>query len=158
LVVKDGVEVRDATADDESFVVEMARVACTIEDGPLPPADSAELVSMLPGRDDLAVVAVDDEGRRVGAAWWCFRDPPLVADDEGRAVPEMAMAVVEDARGHGIGSKLIEALAREAAKRFDSLSLNVHIRNPAARLYTRTGLRVAGAGRGWFGVAMVRPL
>ena len=58
----------------------------------------------------------------------------------------------------GIGSKLIETLAQEAATRFDSLSLNVHIRNPAVRLYTRTGFRVAAAGRGLFGVAMVRTL
>jgi hypothetical protein len=36
--------------------------------------------------------------------------------------------------------------------------LNVHLRNPAARLYTRTGFRVAGKGRGWFGVAMTREL
>jgi hypothetical protein len=38
------------------------------------------------------------------------------------------------------------------------LSLNVHLRNPAARLYTRTGFEVAGKGRGPFGVAMVRTL
>ena len=68
------------------------------------------------------------------------------------------MAVVEDARGLGIGSKLIETLAQEAATRFDSLSLNVHIRNPAVRLSPRTGFRVAAAGRGLFGVAMVRTL
>jgi GNAT superfamily N-acetyltransferase len=139
-------------------VVEMARLACTIEDRPLPPADSAEVVSMLPSADDYAVVAQDGEGRLLGAAWWCLRDPPLVADAEGTAIPEMAMAVVKDARGRGVGSILIEALAQKAADRFDALSLNVHIRNPAARLYTRTGFRVAGAGRGRFGVAMVRRL
>ena len=50
--VTGAVEVRDATADDASFVVEMARMACTIEDRPLPPADSSEVASMLPGRDD----------------------------------------------------------------------------------------------------------
>jgi hypothetical protein len=53
---------------------------------------------------------------------------------------------------------LIEALASEAAARYTQLSLNVHLRNPAARLYTHTGFRVAGKGRGWFGVAMVRQL
>lgn len=69
------------------------------------------------------------------------------------------VAVVESARGQGIGTRLIETLAQAAATRsFSALSLNVHLRNPAARLYTRTGFRVAGAGRGWFGVAMHRPL
>jgi len=140
------------------FIVEMARLACTIEDRPLPPKDAAEVLAMLPEADDCAVVAVDDKGRRVGAAWWCFRQPPLVEDEDGTPVPEMAMAVVADARGQGIGGALIEGLAREAARRFNQLSLNVHLRNPAARLYTRTGFRVAGAGRGWFGVAMCRSL
>ena len=53
---------------------------------------------------------------------------------------------------------MIDALADEAAKHFSALTLNVHLRNPATHLYTRTGFRVAGAGRGWFGVAMSRPL
>jgi GNAT superfamily N-acetyltransferase len=156
--VKEAVEVRRGRPDDEPFVMEMARLACSIEDRPLPPADSAEVMSMLPSGDDCTVVAQDAEERRLGAAWWCFRDPPLVADAEGRAIPEMAMAVVEDARGQGVGSTLIEALAQQAAITFDSLCLNVHIRNPAARLYSQTGFRVAGAGRGRFGVAMVRAL
>lgn len=143
---------------DEPFIVEMARLACTIEDRPLPARDAGDVIAMLPGPDDCAVVAVDDKGRRLGTAWWCFRQPPLVEDEHGEPVPEMAMAVVADARGQGIGSALIEALAEEAAPRFSQLSLNVHLRNPAARLYTRTGFRVAGAGRGWFGVAMRRPL
>jgi GNAT superfamily N-acetyltransferase len=87
------------------------------------------------------------------------KDKPFVVEDEdGTPVPEMAMAVVAEARGQGIGSALIEALAQEAAQRFSQLSLNVHLRNPAARLYTRTGFRVAGAGRGWFGVVMRRLL
>ncbi len=68
------------------------------------------------------------------------------------------MAVVEGERAKGIGAALVEALADEARKRFSALTLNVHIRNPATHLYTRTGFTVAGAGRGPFGVAMSRPL
>jgi hypothetical protein len=46
-----------------------------------------------------------------------------------------------------------------ATTHFTELALNVHLRNPAARLYTRSGFRVlAGKGRGWFGVAMTRRL
>ncbi len=70
----------------------------------------------------------------------------------------MIVAVVEDARGGGLGAGLIEALASKASEQFDAVALNVHLRNPAARLYTRTGFRVAGQGRGWFGVAMRRNL
>jgi GNAT superfamily N-acetyltransferase len=136
----------------------MARLASTIEDRPLPPEDAPDVVAMLPGPHDCALVAVDDAGRRVGAAWWSVREPALVEDQDGKPVPEMAMAVVAEARGQGIGSALIEALAQEASQTFNQLSLNVHLRNPAARLYTRTGFRVAGVGRGWFGVAMRRQL
>jgi GNAT superfamily N-acetyltransferase len=156
--VTDPIEMRQATDDDAAFVIEMARMACSIEDRPLPPADSAEVVSMLPGDNDSTLVAVDHAGRQLGAAWWCFHDPPLLADADGRPIPEIAMAVVEVARGQGIGTALIEALAQQAAARFDALALNVHIRNPAARLYTRTGFHVAAAGRGPFGVAMLRTL
>ena len=73
-------------------------------------------------------------------------------------MPELVMAVVEGERRKGIGAALVDALAEEAAKRFSVLALNVHLRNPAAHLYTPTGFRVAGAGRGWFGVAMSRSL
>jgi hypothetical protein len=38
---------------------------------------------------------------------------------------------------------------------YDRLALNVHIRNPAARLYSSAGFVVAGKGRGPLGVAMV---
>ncbi len=68
------------------------------------------------------------------------------------------MAVVVQARGRGVGTALVEALAARAPRRFSALTLNVHLLNPAARLYARTGFRVAGAGGGWFGVAMSRPL
>jgi len=68
------------------------------------------------------------------------------------------MTVAEDARGHGVGTALIEALATNVATHFTALALDVHLRNPAARLYTRGGYRVAGKGRGWFGVAMRRAL
>jgi len=50
----------------------------------------------------------------------------------------------------------VEAIAEHAAERFDALTLNVHLANPATRLYMRTGFTVVGAGRGPFGVAMSR--
>jgi GNAT superfamily N-acetyltransferase len=152
------VRVRDADAKDKAFIVEMARLASTIEDRPLPPKDAADVISMLPGPDDYAVVALDEAGRRRGAAWCSIQRPPLFDDDDGNPIPEIAIAVVPDARGQGIGTALIEALALRAARKFDHLALNVHLRNPAARLYTRTEFVVAGAGRGSFGVAMRRHL
>ena len=135
----------------------MARLACTLEDRPLPAPDSPDVIALLPG-PDAAVIALDDDGRPLGAAWWQVREPPLLRGANGESLPELAMAVVEGERAKGIGAALVEALADEARKRFSALTLNVHIRNPATHLYTRTGFTVAGAGRGPFGVAMSRPL
>ncbi|HEY1711499.1 MAG TPA: GNAT family N-acetyltransferase [Solirubrobacteraceae bacterium] len=70
----------------------------------------------------------------------------------------MIVAVRADRRGEGVGTALIEALALRAAERFSSIVLNVHIRNPAARLYSRTGFTVFAKGRGPLGVAMHRDL
>ena len=67
--------------------------------------------------------------------------------------------MVPAARGRGVGRRLLDALATRAAESgHDRLALNVHIRNPAAHLYSRAGFVVAGKGRGPLGVAMVREL
>lgn len=160
---------REARASDEEFIVEMARHASakgvwgfdepdTLENHPIPDADVPVVQAVLPPCVETAVVATDETGRRLGAAWWHWHEPPLLADSSGEPLPEMLIAVAEDARGTGVGARLIEALADKASRRFTALALNVHLRNPAGRLYTRTGFRVAGRGRGWFGVAMKRDL
>jgi GNAT superfamily N-acetyltransferase len=78
---------------------------------------------------------------------------------DGAPVPETVVAVVPAVRGQGVGRRLLDALAARAAERgHDRLALNVHIRNPAAHLYSRAGFVVAGKGRGPLGVAMVREL
>ncbi len=150
--------IRDAELEDRGFVVEMARFACTLEDRPLPDPDAPEVLACLPPAMSAAVIAISDHERPLGAAWWHIHEPPLVVKSDGSKLPELTMAVAEDARGQGVGATLIEALATNAATRFAELSLNVHLRNPAARLYTRSGFRVAGKGRGLFGVAMTREL
>ena len=151
--------VRTGEAADAPFVVEMARLASVIEDHPLPPADDPDLVQGLPPAPGTSVLALDDGGRPVGAAWWTFREPPLLVPPDGAPVPEIVVAVVPEERGRGTGRRLLDALAARAAQQgHDRLVLNVHIRNPAARLYSRIGFTVAGKGRGPLGVAMVRDL
>ncbi len=150
-------QVRRAERRDRDLIVEMARLACGFEDRPLPHADDPAVRALVPGPTDVAVVATEEGGEGLGAAWWHFHEPPLVIDDRGQAVPEIAMAVRENVRAIGIGGSLLEQLAVEGARKgFDALSLNVHLRSPATRLYMRSGFRVAGKGRGWYGVAIVR--
>jgi GNAT superfamily N-acetyltransferase len=149
--------VRFAEPADRPFIVQMACLATTLEDSPLPAADDPAVQELLPQSSDVALVAIDDQGQPSGAGWWQFANTPLLRGPDGLALPELVLAVLESDRGRGVGTLLIDALAKEAARRsLPALTLNVHLRNPATRLYTRTGFRVAGAGRGWFGVAMIR--
>ncbi len=151
--------VRAGEPSDAAFIVEMARLASVIEDRPLPPADDPALVRGLPKSPDTAVLALDDDGHRVGAAWWHLRDCPLVVTPDGAQVPELVIAVTPCDRGHGVGRCLLDAVAARAAEHgYDRLALNVHICNPAVRLYSRAGFVVAGKGRGPLGVAMVLQL
>lgn len=153
--------VRRGEPADAAFVVEMARLASVIEDRPLPPADDPDLVQGLPPAPapGTSLLALDDDGRPVGAAWWHFREPPLLVAPDGAPVPEIVVAVVPADRGRGTGRRLLDALAAHTARQgHDRMVLNVHIRNPAARLYSRVGFTVAGKGRGPLGVAMVREL
>jgi GNAT superfamily N-acetyltransferase len=153
------VPVRAGEPSDAAFIVEMARLASVLEGDPLPTVDDPAVLRGLPPSPDTAVVALDDDGRPVGAAWWHVRECSLVVTPDGVPVPEIVVAVAPVARGCGVGRRLLDGLAaRAAAFGYDRLALNVHIRNPAARLYSRAGFVVAGKGRGPLGVAMVRQL
>jgi GNAT superfamily N-acetyltransferase len=95
---------------------------------------------------DAGVVAVTAEGARLGAAWYRL----FSAEEPGFGfiaadVSELAIGVVAEARGKGIGGALLDALltlAREQGYR--ALSLAVDRENPARRLYERKGFRDAG--------------
>jgi GNAT superfamily N-acetyltransferase len=150
---------QSGAAEDRPFLVEMARHVCTLEGRALSAADDPEVVAFLPDSPDAAVVvAVDGSDRRLGAAWWVLHQPPLLLGRTGNPLPELAIAVVEDQRGKGIGTALLDAVVERARGRFPALALNVHLLNPAVRLYIRAGFKVAAAGRGWYGVAMTLPL
>jgi GNAT superfamily N-acetyltransferase len=84
--------------------------------------------------------------------------PPLLVDTNGDSLPEAAMAVAPEMRGDGVGGALLDELAVRCTGLYAALSLNVHERNPAARLYQRKGFRVIGRGRGNLGIAMRKDL
>jgi ribosomal-protein-serine acetyltransferase len=149
---------READTNDRKFLIEMARLACSFEGRPVPSAKAPAVLALLPSSSNEAVIATEEDGSAVGAAWWHMHDPPLLRDIRGRALPEMALAVVEGARNRGVGGTLIDALALKAADLYEALTLNVHIRSPAISLYLRSGFEVMGAGRGVYGVAMGRRL
>jgi len=89
------------------------------------------------------VIALDpDDGRRIGAAWYRLMPP----ENPGygfvdASTPEVAIAVVPDRRGLGVGAALLRGLLNAARPQgFDALSLSVRRDNSAAvRLYQRNG-------------------
>ena len=138
---------RSATTEDAAFIIEMARHACVIEDWPFLDADSKETQSILPGSGDMAVVATDATGIRVGAVWTFHHHPPLLVGTDGVSLPEVSIAVAPEMRGNGVGDALLDELVVRCIGTYKALTLNVHERNPAAHLYQRKGFRVMGRGR-----------
>jgi GNAT superfamily N-acetyltransferase len=132
-----------ATPDDDSFVVEMARHACVIEDRPLPDPDDDEVLEMLPPPGVVPIIARAHDGTPVGAV------SPL---------PELCIAVAPGHRGAGVGGMLLDALFELLARDYDMMCTNVHVRNPAKKLYERKGFRIVGQGNGPLGLALVKDL
>jgi ribosomal protein S18 acetylase RimI-like enzyme len=92
---------------------------------------------------DTAVIALD-RGFPVGAAWYRLFDrerPGFGFVDE--RTPELAIAVVPNARGRGVGSALLNALLERArADGYATLSLSVDRANAGAiELYERYGFQ-----------------
>ncbi|UNB52915.1 GNAT family N-acetyltransferase [Mycolicibacterium sp. YH-1] len=149
---------RAATTEDDSFVIEMARHACVIEDRPLPDFDDDEVLEMLPPDGVVPIIAADHSGTLVGAVWTYYGSPPLRCDAAGLPLPELCIAVAPGRRGVGIGGMLLDALFTDLATTHDTMCTNVHVRNPAKRLYERKGFRVVGQGNGPLGLALIKDL
>lgn len=150
------IEVRGATADDGAFLVAMLVLAAgrrpdngarSAEEVVRDPS-LAHYVAGWPRPGDVGVVAQDV--RPLGAAWWRYFD----ALDPGygfvaETVPELAIGVVPDARGQGIGRALLdELIGRACTAGIGALSLSVRLDNPALRLYRRCGFETAGTNGG----------
>src|SRR3954468_21942155 len=142
------VVLRLLSSSDAAFMERMMLLAGFPPDRELP-ADAQEMPHVRRFLDgwgrpgDVGVVALDDGQRPLGAAWARILGEPLLRDDRGAAVAELAVAVEERARGRGVASALLDALAEAAgAVGHRELSLNVSPRNPARRLYLRCGFEL----------------
>jgi ribosomal protein S18 acetylase RimI-like enzyme len=95
---------------------------------------------------DAGVVAVEENGRRLGAAWYrLFPADEAAYGFVAPDVPELSIGVREGARGSGIGRSLLEGLLATAREEgYRAVSLSVDRQNPALRLYERVGFRDAG--------------
>ena len=88
---------------------------------------------------DLGVVAEQD-GKIIGAAWTRII-PAYGHVDEN--TPELAISILAEYRGKGIGTKMMKKLfAFLAEKGYKQTSLSVQKNNPAVRFYERLGYKI----------------
>jgi len=82
----------------------------------------------------------EQNGAIVGAAWARRFSPEELKFPYGdEEAPKVSISVKPNARGQGVGEKLMRALIGEAACRGLGLCLSVRAENPARRLYERLG-------------------
>ena len=139
---------RAATTEDASFIVEMARHACVIEDRPLPHPDDDEVLEMLPPDGVAPIIAADHTGTPVGAVWTYYGNPPLHCDAAGTPLPELCIAVAPGYRGAGIGAMLLDALFTTLATAHNAMCTNVHVRNPPNASANARGLALSAKATG----------
>jgi ribosomal protein S18 acetylase RimI-like enzyme len=142
------VTIRELTEADLPFLREMLYAALAWRPDPeLPPfevvIDHPQVVIFHEawGRAGDAGLVAEECGRRVGAVWWRY----FTAAEHGEGfvdeeTPELAVAVVEDRRGRGVGRALMEAMHELGRRRgVRRVSLSVESENPAKRLYASLG-------------------
>lgn len=138
-------ELRPLTANDEPLLWEMLYQALS-PPGVEAPAreiiqrpEYARFVEGWGQPTDKGYVAHDkNEGTLLGAVW--LRTP--VEIQPGDAPPELAFAVKEGHRKHGIGASLLTQLVR-ANPRLSAVLLHVGSNSPAVRLFERFGFETA---------------
>jgi ribosomal protein S18 acetylase RimI-like enzyme len=146
--------VRPATKSDEQFLRGMLILAAFPPDVVRPALEAVLQDVRLAryivdwGRPGDCGALAEAEGQPIGAAWYrrFSRNEPgygFISDD----IPELAIAVVPEMRGRGIGrTLLLRLIERAQAEGLPALSLSVSVRNPVAmRVYESLGFRtVAG--------------
>lgn len=92
------------------------------------------------GKADFCVVA-ELNGLIIGAAWArLMKDYGHIAN----ATPSIAISVLPDQRGRGVGTALLEALLHAIEQAgYEAVSLSVQKANRALHLYRRLGFRTA---------------
>lgn len=141
-------ELRPLTADDEPLLWEMLYQALSPPGAEAPPREIiqrpeyARFVEGWGRPSDQGYVAHDkNEGTLLGAVW--LRTPPET--HPGEAPPELAFAVREGHRKHGIGASLLTQMVR-ANPQLTAVLLHVGPSSPAVRLFERFGFEIASKG------------
>ena len=144
--------IRPLTPDDQPLLWEMLYLSLHVPEGGEPFArevverpEIAKYVRDWGREGDAGFVAVDEEGRPIGAVWLRL----LRGEERGFGyvddrTPELGVAVLAGHRGRGVGTRLLARLVEAAACEFECVSLSVSAGNPARRLYERLGFEEVG--------------
>jgi ribosomal protein S18 acetylase RimI-like enzyme len=135
--------IRLAIKEDEPFLWDILYYAAHMdEDAGVSPESAKtnpDLVKYVKdwGREtDIGSIAFEpDCNQLIGAAWIRL----LAVDD---TTPELAIAVLPQYVGRGIGTLLLQHLLEVAKQRYPRMALSVRTTNPAKRLYERMGFVV----------------
>ena len=137
---------RELRSDEYDLLKTFLYEAIFVPEGEMPPERSITELPELAlyyedfgkGEADYCLVA-DDDGLVVGAAWTRIMDDYGHIDDE---TPSLAMSVLKDHRGRGIGAHLLqELISLLNEKGYKRISLAVQKANYAVRMYDRAGFR-----------------
>lgn len=136
------VVIRPARAEDEGEILELARSAWSrvSEPGPERPADAA----VFDERHPVESFLVAERGRRIVGYVAQAPASPLETNRHVRHI--QGLAVLESARGGGVGQALVEA-ACAAARAGGARRMNLRVlghNGPARQLYGRCGFAVVG--------------
>ena len=147
-MIHDGIDVRAASAADEAAIVDIDTATWNSLSSPAPrPKDGSPFFTERRRPEDALVAEVG--GLVVG--YVVLRQ--VIPVPSHRHVLELAgLAVAPDSQRHGVGRRLVQEAAAEAARRGAAkLSLRVLGRNPSARrLYESCGFVVEGVLRDEF--------
>ena len=145
--------IRMATRDDEPFLWEMLYFAAHMdEEGEISPEaakqnpDLEKYVNGWGRETDVGCIALEPQSNQpVGAAWIRL----LIANEKTTsyvddATPELAIAVMPEYLGCGVGTLLLQHLLEAAKQCYPRVVLSVRTTNPAKRLYERMGFVVTG--------------
>jgi ribosomal protein S18 acetylase RimI-like enzyme len=145
--------IRPAVEDDEPFLWEMLYYAAHMEEdgetSPLAAKEHPYLIRYVKGwkrETDMGCIALEPESNRpIGAAWIRL----LIGDDKtfsyiDNFTPELAIAVLPEYVGKGVGTQLLSYILETAREEYSSVVLSVRATNPARRLYERMGFVVVG--------------
>jgi GNAT superfamily N-acetyltransferase len=143
--------IRPLRQNDEPFLWQMLYYAAQMQENGETSPDAAKNNSGLQkyvqgwGREtDMGVLALHPHDQHpLGAAWIRLlieekKISRLIRD----GTPELAIAVLPDSIGQGIGTQLIKHLLEAASQVYPAVMLSVRKSNPARHLYERMGFEI----------------